>query len=198
MAQFDTSTIENFDAMTAEEKLDALLKAEIPEQVDMSKYILKTQFDQKVSDLNSQNKKLKDQMNAEQQKKVEEDEAKAAEAQKFADLESKYQELLKNSTLKEHTISLTGLGFDEKLAGETANAIVDGDASKLFANMKKFLENYRKAVEKELMDKTPGPGGNAGKAGDDEDPAVKKAKALFGNNVGTGKTYDDVLSHYKK
>lgn len=198
MAQFDTSTIENFDAMTAEEKLDALLKAEIPEQVDMSKYILKTQFDQKVSDLNSQNKKLKDQMNAEQQKKVEEDEAKAAEAQKFADLESKYQELLKNSTLKEHTINLTGLGFDEKLAGETANAIVDGDASKLFANMKKFLENYRKAVEKELMDKTPGPGGNAGKAGDDEDPAVKKAKALFGNNVGTGKTYADVLSHYKK
>ena len=198
MAQFDTSTIENFDAMTAEEKLDALLKAEIPEQVDMSKYILKAQFDQKVSDLNSQNKKLKDQMNAEQQKKVEEDEAKAAEAQKFADLESKYQELLKNSTLKEHTISLTGLGFDEKLAGETANAIVDGDASKLFANMKKFLENYRKAVEKELMDKTPGPGGNAGKAGDDEDPAVKKAKALFGNNVGTGKTYADVLSHYKK
>lgn len=198
MAQFDTSTIENFDAMTAEEKLDALLKADIPEQVDMSKYILKDQFDKKVSDLNSQNKKLKDQMNAEQQKKIEEDEAKAAEAQKFADLESKYQELLKNSTLKEHTISLTGLGFDEKLAGETANAIVDGDASKLFANMKKFLENYRKAVEKELMDKTPGPGGNAGNAGEGEDPAIKKAKALFGNNAGTGKTYADVLSHYKK
>lgn len=198
MAQFDTSTIENFDNMTAEEKLDALLNADIPEQVDMSKYILKDQFDKKVSDLNSQNKKLKDQMNAEQQKKVEEDEAKAAEAQKFADLESKYNELLKNSTLKEHTISLTGLGFDEKLAGETANAIVDGDASKLFANMKKFLENYRKAVEKELMDKTPSPGGNAGKAGEDEDPAVKKAKAMFGNNAGTEKTYADVLSHYKK
>ena len=197
MAQFDTSTIENFDAMTAEEKLDALLKADIPEQVDMSKYILKDQFDKKVSDLNSQNKKLKDQMNAEQQKKIEEDEAKAAEAQKFADLESKYQELLKNSTLKEHTISLTGLGFDEKMAGETANAIVDGDASKLFANMKKFLENYRKAVEKELMDKTPNPGGNAGNSGD-EDPAVKKAKALFGNNAGTEKTYSDVLAHYKK
>lgn len=197
MAQFDTSTIENFDAMTAEEKLDALLKADIPEQVDMSKYILKDQFDKKVSDLNSQNKKLKDQMNAEQQKKIEEDEAKAAEAQKFADLESKYQELLKNSTLKEHTISLTGLGFDEKLAGETANAIVDGDASKLFANMKKFLENYRKAVEKELMDKTPGPGGNAGDPAE-EDPAIKKAKAMFGNNAGTEKTYADVLSHYKK
>lgn len=198
MANFDTTTIENFDTMTAEEKLDALLKADIPEQVDMSKYILKDQFDKKVSDLNSQNKKLKDQMNAEQQKKVEEDEAKAAEAQKFADLESKYNELLKNSTLKEHTISLTGLGFDEKLAGETATAIVEGDATKLFANMKKFLGDYRKAIEKELMDKTPGPGGNAGKGGEEDDLATKKAKALFGNSVGTGKTYADILSHYTK
>lgn len=198
MANFDTTTIENFDTMTAEEKLDALLKADIPEQVDMSKYILKDQFDKKVSDLNYQNKKLKDQMNAEQQKKVEEDEAKAAEAQKFADLESKYNELLKNSTLKEHTISLTGLGFDEKLAGETATAIVEGDATKLFANMKKFLGDYRKAIEKELMDKTPGPGGNAGKGGEEDDLATKKAKALFGNSVGTGKTYADILSHYTK
>lgn len=197
MANFDTSTIENFDNMTAEEKLDALLKADIPEQVDMSKYILKDQFDKKVSDLNSQNKKLKDQMNAEQQKKVEEDEAKAAEAQKFADLENKYNELLKNSTLKEHTISLTGLGFDEKLAGETATAIVEGDATKLFANMKKFLGDYRKAIEKELMDKTPGPGGNAGK-GDDKDTAVEFAKSLYGKKQGEAQSYNDILNRYKK
>ncbi len=197
MANFDTSTIENFDNMTAEEKLDALLKADIPEQVDMSKYILKDQFDKKVSDLNSQNKKLKDQMNAEQQKKVEEDEAKAAEAQKFADLENKYNELLKNSTLKEHTISLTGLGFDEKLAGETATAIVEGNATKLFANMKKFLGDYRKAIEKELMDKTPGPGGNAGK-GDDKDTAVEYAKSLYGKKQGEAQSYNDILNRYKK
>lgn len=198
MAQFDTSSIENFDAMTSEEKLNAILNADIPEQVDMSKYILKDQFDKKVSELNSQNKKLKEQMNAEQQKKVEEDEAKASEAQKFADLESKYNELLKNSTLKEHTISLTGLGFDEKLAGETATAIVDGDATKLFANMKKFLETYRKSIEKELMDKTPGVNGNGGQGQTEDDLAVRKAKELFGNNAGTGKTYTDVMSHYKK
>jgi hypothetical protein len=197
MANFDTSTIENFDTMTAEEKLDALLKADIPEQVDMSKYILKDQFDKKVSDLNSQNKKLKDQMNAEQQKKVEEDEAKAAEAQKFADLENKYNELLKNSTLKEHTISLTGLGFDEKLAGETATAIVEGDSTKLFANMKKFLENYRKAIEKELMDKTPGPGGNAGKT-DDKNTAVEFAKSLYGKEQAKSQSFNDILNRYKK
>lgn len=198
MANISTESIVGFDEMTPEQKVEALLGVEIPEQVDLSGYVKKSVFDAKAAEASNLSKQLKGKMSEDEQRKAAEEEAKQAEAQKFADLESKYQELLKNSTLKEHTISLTGLGFDEKLAGETANAIVDGDASKLFANMKKFLENYRKAVEKELMDKTPGPGDNAGKAGDDEDPAVKKAKALFGNNVGTGKTYADVLSHYKK
>lgn len=198
MANISTESIAGFDEMTPEQKVEALLGVEIPEQVDLSGYVKKSVFDAKAAEASNLSKQLKGKMSEDEQRKAAEEEAKQAEAQKFADLESKYQELLKNSTLKEHTISLTGLGFDEKLAGETANAIVDGDASKLFANMKKFLENYRKAVEKELMDKTPGPGGNAGKAGDDEDLAVKKAKALFGNNVGTGKTYADVLSHYKK
>ena len=198
MANFDTSTIENFDTMTAEEKLEALLNADIPERVDMSKYILKDQFDKKVSDLNSQNKKLKDQMNAEQQKKVEEDEAKAAEAQKFADLESKYNELLKQSTLKEHTISLTGLGFDEKLAGETATAIVDGDATKLFANMKKFLETYRKTIEKELMDKTPGVSGNGAQSQNEEDPALAFVRARAQRQSEAAKQANEVRKMFEK
>lgn len=196
MAQFDVSQIDGFDGMTAEEQVKALLDAEIPESVDMSKFVSKELFDKKVSELAGTNKKLKDQMNADQQKKVEEEEAKQAEAQRFKDLESKYNELLKASTLKEHTISLTGLGFDEKLAGETATAIVDGDAAKLFANMKKFLGEYEKAIEKKLMDKTPNPGGSSGK--DEEDAAIKKAKALYGDKSGADKNYADILGHYKK
>ncbi len=195
MANISTENIAGFDEMTPEQKVEALLGVEIPEQVDLSAYVKKSVFDAKAAEASNLSKQLKSKMSEDEQRKAAEEEAKQAENQKFADLESKYQELLKNSTLKEHTISLTGLGFDEKLAGETANAIVEGDASKLFANMKKFLDNYRKSIEKELMDKTPSP---AGTVGEDEDPAVKKAKALFGNNAGTGKTYADVMSHYKK
>lgn len=196
MAQFDTSTIEGFDGMTAEEQVKALLGAEIPDSVDMSKFISKDLFDKKASELAEANKKLKSKMTEDEQKKLADDEAKAAEAQKFADLESKYNELVKSSTLKEHTISLTGLGFEENLAKETASAIVDGDAGKLFANMKKFLESFKQSIEKELMDKTPNPGGN-GKTGED-DEAIKHAKSLFGDQSKAGKSYDDVLSHYLK
>ncbi|MCR5091028.1 MAG: hypothetical protein K6C08_16130 [Oscillospiraceae bacterium] len=196
MAQFDPSTIEGFEGMTAEQKVEALLSAEIPEDVDLSKFISKDQFDKKVSELNGQNKKLKDQMNAEQQKKVEEDEAKQQEAQKFADLESKYQELLKASTLKEHTISLTGLGFEEKLAGDTAAAIADGDAAKLFKNMKTFLDGFRKSVEKELMDRTPGIGGSGGKSSEETDRAVELAKGLVSSGKKTGEGYSGVMKNY--
>lgn len=197
MAQFDTSQIEGFEGMSAEEQVKALLGAEIPDAVDLSKYVSKEQFDKKVSDLSSANKKLKDQMNEDQQKKLEEEEAKQQEAQKFADLESKYQELLKQSTLKEHTISLNGLGFDDKLAADTAAAIVDGDAAKLFKNMKTFLEGFRKSVEKELMDKNPGVNGNGGGGSSkEEDKAVELAKSIGKVGADNAKGYGDVMKNY--
>ena len=71
MAQFDVSQIEGFEGMTAEEQVKALLGAEIPEAVDLSKFVSKEVYDKSISDLNSKNKKLKDQMNEEQQKKME-------------------------------------------------------------------------------------------------------------------------------
>lgn len=198
MAQFDVSQIEGFDGMTAEEQVKALLGAEIPEAVDLSKFVSKEVYDKSISDLNSKNKKLKDQMNEEQQKKLADEEAKQQEAQKFADLESKYQELLKQSTLKEHTISLNGLGFDDKLAADTATAIVDGDAAKLFKNMKTFLEGFRKSVEKELMDKNPGVNGNGGQNKEEADKAVEFAKGLLGSKKETGTGYSDVMKQYSR
>lgn len=196
MANINTESIAGFNEMTAEQKVEALLGVEIPDQVDLSGYVKKSVFDAKAAEASNLSKQLKGKMTEDEQRKAAEEEAKQAEAQKFADLESKYNELLKASTLKEHTISLTGLGFDEKLAGETATAIVDGDAAKLFANMKKFLGEYEKAIEKKLMDKTPNPGGSSGK--DEEDAAIKKAKALYGDKSGADKNYADILGHYKK
>lgn len=197
MKTVDVSTIEGYAEMSAEDKVKALEAFEYEDNAAELERLKNS-----VSKSNAEAKSWKDKYNAkltdEDKKKEAAEEAKKQEAQKFADLESKYNELLKNSTLKEHTISLTGLGFDEKLAGETATAIVDGDATKLFANMKKFLETYRKSIEKELMDKTPGVSGNGGQSQSEDDLAIKKAKELFGNNAGVGKNYADVMSHYFK
>ena len=195
--KIDVSTIEGFDTMTAEQKLEALMELEVPDKVDTSKMVSKELFDRKASELAEANKKLKSKMTEDEQKQAEIAEAAEAAAKEKEALLARVAELEKNNTLREYTLGFSNLGFDEKLAAETANLFEEKDSVKFFANMKKFLENYEKAIEKKLMDKTPGPGGNAGNSGD-EDPAIKKAKALFGNNAGTGKTYSDVLAHYKK
>lgn len=198
MAQIDVTQIAGFEEMTAEQKLDALMKLEVPDKVDLSGYVKKSVFDAKAAEASDLSKKLKGKMTEDEQKQAEIAEAAEAAAKEKEALLARVAELEKNNTLREYTLGFTNLGFDEKLAAETANLFEEKDSVKFFANMKKFLESYEKAIEKKLMDKTPGPGGNAGNAGEGEDPAIKKAKALFGNNAGTGKTYADVLSHYKK
>lgn len=197
MAQIDVTQIAGFEEMTAEQKLDALMQLDIPDKVDLSGYVKKSVFDAKAAEASDLSKKLKGKMTEDEQKAAEIAEAAEAAAKEKEALLARVAELEKNNTLREYTLGFSNLGFEEKLAAETANLFEEKDSVKFFANMKKFLENYEKAIEKKLMDKTPNPGGNAGNSGD-EDPAVKKAKALFGNNVGTGKTYSDVLAHYKK
>lgn len=198
MANISTESIEGFEGMTPEEKVEALLKLDIPEEVDLSGYVKKSVFDAKAAEASDLSKKLKGKLSEDEQRKAAEEEAKQQEAQKFADLESKYQELLKQSTLKEHTISLNGLGFDDKLAADTAVAIVDGDAAKLFKNMKTFLEGFRKSVEKELMDKNPGVNGNGGQNKEEADKAVEFAKGLLGSKKETGTGYSDVMKQYSR
>lgn len=198
MANISTESIEGFEGMTPEEKVEALLKLDIPEEVDLSGYVKKSVFDAKAAEASDLSKKLKGKLSEDEQRKAAEEEAKQQEAQKFKELEDKYNELMKSSTLKEHALSLTGLGFDEKLASDTAAAIVDGDAEKLFKNMKTFLDGFRKSVEKELMDKNPGVKGNGGGSSKEEDKAVELAKSLGGPTNAASKDYNDVMKRYTR
>ena len=49
------------------------------------------------------------------------------------------------------------MGYEDKLASETAEAMVDGDNDKVFANQKKQLEVVQKAARAEALKKTPKP-----------------------------------------
>lgn len=59
MATIDTSTIEGFDGMTADEKVAALLGVQIPDAVDLSGYVKKDIFDSKASEAATLAKQLK-------------------------------------------------------------------------------------------------------------------------------------------
>lgn len=198
MAQIDVTQIAGFEEMTAEQKLEAVMKLDVPEKVDLSGYVKKSVFDAKAAEASDLSKKLKGKMTEDEQKQAEIAEAAEAAAKEKETMLARIAELEKNNEIRECTIGFSGLGFDATLSADAANQFEAKDRVKFFVTMKKFLENYRKAIEKELMDKTPGPGGNAGKGGEEDDLATKKAKALFGNNAGTGKTYTDIMSYYNK
>lgn len=59
MANIDTSIIEGFDDMTADEKVTALLGFQIPDSVDLSGYVKKDVFDAKATEAASLAKQLK-------------------------------------------------------------------------------------------------------------------------------------------
>lgn len=59
MANIDTSTIEGFDGMTADEKVTALVGLQIPDPVDLSGYVKKDVFDAKATEAASLAKQLK-------------------------------------------------------------------------------------------------------------------------------------------
>lgn len=59
MATIDTSTIEGFDSMTAEEKVTALLGFQIPDAVNLTGFVRKDVFDAKATEAANLSKQLR-------------------------------------------------------------------------------------------------------------------------------------------
>lgn len=195
MANIDTSTIEGFDALTAEQKVEALLKLDIPERVDMSGFVRKDLYDKTASDLSKAKKDLAGKMTAdesaaaEQKAKWDEMEAKMATLQ--ADNE-KLQMERTESIYKAKYLAMPG--FDEKLAEETAKAMAAGDMDKVFANQQKANEAHEKAVRAELVKSDPKPGGAGGENGEPDNvkwarERAKQRAAEMGAGGGNMKKY---------
>lgn len=147
----DVSTIEGYEDMTAEEKVAALEGVEInvPEP-DYSGYVKKETFDKTASELAAKKKELS-------AKLTEDEQAKQAEAEKMKQLQEDYEKLLKESQLSKNKAHWLGLGYDEKLAEDTAQAMLDGDMKTVFANQKKFMDAFEKKIKAEVLKDTPKP-----------------------------------------
>lgn len=189
MPTISTEGIEGFESMTAEQKVEALLKVEVPERVDLSGYIQKSQFDKVSSELAEAKKTIKSKMT----------EDEAAKAQADADrkaLEDKYTELLRKSTIAEHTARFIAMpGYDEKLARETAEALFDGNMDKVFENQQKANAAYEKKLRAEMVKQDPKPDGAGG---DDQKKgtAVELARSLGKQRADALKTANEGLKNY--
>lgn len=147
----DVTKIEGYAEMTPEEKVNALelFDIEVP-MPDLSKYILKTEFDKTASELAEWKRKYNAMLNEDEQRKLAHDE-------ELAELRKEVEENRKERTLAEHKAQYIAIGYDEQLAEDTARASLDGDIGRVFSNHKKFLDAHDKAVETRLLGKTPRP-----------------------------------------
>lgn len=149
MAKMDVSKIDGYADMSPEEKLAALEGYEWDEP-DYSGYIKKEVFDKTASELASAKKQLKEHMSAEEVQRQQEAEERVA-------LQQKYDALLRQNLIAGHKASLMDLGYDAKLADETAVAMVDGNTDAVFANQKKAFAALEKRIRAEVLKDTPRP-----------------------------------------
>lgn len=144
--KIDTTQIPNYESMSPEEKI-AALEAYEP---DMSGFVAKSVFDKKASEAADFAKKLKSYMTEDEAKKAQEAEERAA--------------LLERVEKAEHALAVSGyekaylaMGYDEKLAKSTAEALAKGDMDAVFKNQKIHAEVREKALRTELLKNTPPP-----------------------------------------
>lgn len=147
--KIDVSQIEGYAEMTPEQKLKALEEFDVADP-DYSGYVKKDVFDQTASELAEKKKALKEKM-------TEDEATKQKEKEEREKLQSDYEKLLRETTISKDKAKLLALGYDEKLADETAEAMADGDSEKIFANQKKHLEAVEKKVRAEALKDTPKP-----------------------------------------
>ena len=151
--------IENYENMTPEEKLAAWESFD-PEK---SGFVSKATFDKKASEASELGKQLR--------AKQTDEEAKAAkEAEERAALLARVEELEHEKAVNGYMNSYLGMGYDEKTARSSAEALAKGDMDTVFANQKIHIETREKALKAELLKETPPPaGGGADKGVTKED-----------------------------
>lgn len=152
MAKIDTSRIEGYEKLTPEQKLAALEGFEYDDgATEIERY--KNAVAKANSEAADYKKQLREKMTA--------DELKAKED---AEKQEKYDALLKKVTISDNKARLLALGYEDALATEVAEAMVEGDTDKVFAAQKKHLESVEKKIRADILKDTPKPTGGNGSA----------------------------------
>ena len=143
------------EGMTLEDVVEALKGIDLP--IDNSAEIdrLKNALTKSNSEAADYKKQLREKMSADE-KKAKDD------ADMMSELQSKYDDLLRKTTISENKVRLLSLGYDDALANDVAEAMVNGDTDKVFDAQKKHLNSLEKRIREEVLKNTPKPdGGNS-------------------------------------
>lgn len=142
------------EGMSVEDITKALEGIELPSDNSDELERLKNALSKSNSEAAEYKRQLKDKMSAEELKAKE-------DAEKWEQIEKERDALLREKNVSINKAKLLGLGYDESLADDTAEAMVNGELDKVFANQKKHLDNLEKKIRSEILKDTPKPDGGS-------------------------------------
>ena len=149
--RIDTAKIENYESMSAEDKLKALEEYEwetpAPKESDEV-----TRLKNALSKANSDAAEWKRQYR-ETQTAAERAEAERAEREKA--VEDELRNLRREKTVSGYLAQYLALGYEKELALKAAEATADGDAATTIACQQTFLEAKTKELEAAALNKQP-------------------------------------------
>lgn len=165
--------IENYENMTVEEKLAAL------EAYEPTDVVSKATFDKTASELAAAKKRERERMT--------EEEAKAAKAaEERTALIERAEKAERELSVSKYVAAYAAMGYDEKLAKATAEAIANGDMETVFKNQKLHQEAREKSLRAEILKATPAPSAGAPTVGITQAKfdamGYKERAALFNEN----------------
>lgn len=152
--KIDTTKIEGYADMTAEEKLAALEAYD----VDTTGLVRKDLLDKAASEAAAYKKQLREKLSADEQAEAERQEA-------LKSMQAELETLRAEKAVEAATKKWMGLGYSEQLATETAKAMVSGDTEKVFANHARFIAEKEKSLRAQLLKDTPTPPSGEGSQG---------------------------------
>lgn len=166
----DITKIEGYsETLTPEQKLELISKYNLP-ALDYTGWIKKDAFDRTASELAEAKKSLKAKMTEDEQKEAERAAAETA-------IKTELETLRKDKAVSENKARFLGLGYEAKLAEETAKALADGNIDKVFANQAIHLETVTKVAKASALANDPAPAAGAGTQAIDYSKEIAAAQA---------------------
>lgn len=152
--KINVETIEGFDGMTAEEKVDALLAADLPDQSNEIER-LKNSLNKASAEASEWKKKHNALLSEDQRKSEEESEVMNA-------LKEEVATLRKEKTVSTFTAKLLENGFAKEDAAKGASMLADGNIDDFFGVLSDQKVKLEKAIKSELLKNNPVPDSHGG------------------------------------
>lgn len=144
MAKIDTSKIEGYDAMSAEEKLAAL------EAYDFGDVVAKATLDRATSEAAEWRRKYNSTLSEAEQARIAAEEEHQATQARLAELERKEQISMRRD-------SFMASGYAPELALRAATSFVDGDMDAVLLSLTEHAQSVAKKAADAVLHDTPTP-----------------------------------------